>query len=302
MPPPSDSAVRLPPVAGRLAPLRAATARRADARVPFFIDGVEVGSVARTHLPLLAQCSDAPHVADDRVVWRDGTGGRDARLARLNHELRSLGLIRAWRDEAFAIVDPASLRVLARIERAAARFWGTLTFGAHANGYIRDAGQPGGPPTHLWIAQRSPTKATDPGCHDNLVGGGVPHGQAPAETLVREGWEEAGLTPAQMAGHVPGSVLRLQRDIPEGLQHEWLYSFDLELPAGWVPRNQDGEVSAFTLMPVDEALALACGGGTGPAMTVDAALVTLDFGVRHRLLADPDLARALEALRIVRLP
>ena len=302
MPAPSDSAVRLPPSAGRLAPLRAATARRADARVPFFIDGAEVGSVARTHLPLLAQCSDAPHVADDRVVWRDGTGGRDARLARLNHELRSLGLIRAWRDEAFAIVDPASLRVLARIERAAARFWGTLTFGAHANGYIRDAGQPGGPPTHLWIAQRSPTKATDPGCHDNLVGGGVPHGQAPAETLVREGWEEAGLTPAQMAGHVPGSVLRLQRDIPEGLQHEWLYSFDLELPAGWVPRNQDGEVAAFTLMPVDEALALACGGGTGPAMTVDAALVTLDFGVRHRLLADPDLALALEALRIVRLP
>ena len=302
MPAPSDSAVRLPPAAGRLAPLRAAAARRADARVPFFIDGAEVGSVARTHLPLLAQCSEAPHVADDRVVWRDGTGGRDARLARLNHELRSLGLIRAWRDEAFAIVDPASLRVLARIERAAARFWGTLTFGAHANGYIRDAGQPGGPPTHLWIAQRSTTKATDPGCHDNLVGGGVPHGQSPAETLVREGWEEAGLTPAQMAGHVPGSVLRLQRDIPEGLQHEWLYSFDLELPAGWVPQNQDGEVAAFTLMPVDEALALACGGGTGPAMTVDAALVTLDFGVRHRLLADPDLARALEALRIVRLP
>jgi len=287
------------------APLNAATARRPDTRVPFFVDGVEVGSVARAHLPLLAQCADAPHVGEDRVVWHDGAGGldaRDARLARMNQELRSLGLIRGWRDEAFALVDPASLRVLARIERAAARFWGTLTFGAHANGYVRDPGRPGGPPMHLWIAQRSPTKATDPGCYDNLVGGGVPHGQTPAETLVREGWEEAGLTPAQMTGHAPGSVLRLQRDIPEGLQHEWLYGYDLELPAGWVPRNQDGEVAAFTLMPVDEALALARGRGSGPAMTVDAALVTLDFGVRHRLLADADLVRALHGLRVVRLP
>jgi len=101
---------------------------------------------------------------------------------------------------------------------------------------------------------------------------------------------------------VPGSVLRLQRDIPEGLQHEWLYSFDLELPAGWTPQNQDGEVAAFTLVPVDRALAAACGRGSGPAMTVDAALVTLDFGVRHGLLADPDLARALEGLHIVRRP
>lgn len=270
--------------------------------MPFFIDGAEVGSVARAHLPLLAQCPDAPQVADDRVVWRDGAGGRDARLARLNQQLCAHGLIRAWRDETFALVDPASLRVLARIERAAARFWGTLTFGAHANGFVRDPDRPHGPPAQLWIAQRSPTKATDPGCCDNLVGGGVPHGQTPAETLVREGWEEAGLQPAQMQGHRPGSVLRLQRDVPEGLQHEWLYSFDLEVPVGWVPQNQDGEVAAFTLMPVDEALALALGHGAGPAMTVDAALVTLDFGVRHRLLVDADLAQALQGLRVVRLP
>ena len=79
---------------------------------------------------------------------------------------------------------------LALIERAAARFWGTLTFGAHANGYVADAQ---GRPTHLWIARRSTHKATDPGKLDNLVGGGVPHGQTPFETLVREGFEEAGL-------------------------------------------------------------------------------------------------------------
>lgn len=85
-------------------------------------------------------------------------------------------------------------RLLATFERAAARFWGTLTFGAHCNGYLADAH---GRPTHLWIARRSFTKPTDPGLLDNLVGGGVPHGQSPFDCVRREGWEEAGLSDAE---------------------------------------------------------------------------------------------------------
>ena len=75
------------------------------------------------------------------------------------------------------------------MERAAARFWGSLTLGAHCNGWV--AG-PGGRAAMLWIGRRAPHKATDPGRLDNLVGGGVPDGQSPDEALWREGWEEAG--------------------------------------------------------------------------------------------------------------
>ena len=46
------------------------------------------------------------------------------------------------------------------------------------------------------------------------------------------------------------------------------------------PSNQDGEVAALALLPIDEALHLAATG----QMTVDAALATLDFALRHRLL------------------
>ena len=108
---------------------------------------------------------------------------------------------------------------------------------------------------------------------------------------MREGWEEAGLTPAQMAAATPGRVIRLQRDIPEGLQLEDLHSFDLLLPADLLPQNRDGEVARFDLMPVAQALALAAAN----TMTVDAALVTLDFGLRHGLLAAPAGSAALFA-------
>ncbi|MDO9091790.1 MAG: DUF4743 domain-containing protein [Rubrivivax sp.] len=257
----------------------AALAHDPLARVPFFIDGREVGSVARAHLQALriwpqwlaVQAYSVSLTATDR----------NAALASINAALRDQGLVRAWRDELFAITDPGTGEHLACTERAAARFWGTLTLGAHANGYVADAQ---GRPTHLWIAHRSPTKATDPGLLDNLVGGGVPMGQTPLQALVREGWEEAGLSPAQMAAARATSVIRLHRDIAEGLQLEDLHGFDLPLPAGTVPVNQDGEVARFECLPVARALAHALSG----AMTLDAALVTLDFGLRHGLTPEAD--------------
>ena len=110
--------------------------------------------------------------------------------------------------------------------------------------------------------------------------------------LVREGWEEAGLRPGVVAAATPGRVIHLYRDIPEGLQHEHLHVFDLPLPADAVPCNQDGEVAELWLAPIDQALALAA----GSEMTVDAALVTLDFALRHGLLDDAALARRAAAL------
>ena len=255
-----------------------ATRHDAAARVPFRIDGQAVGSVARSHLPALA--------AHPSLVWATEAGvdllvpapERDAAFEHLNRWLREAGLIVAWRDEPYPVVALPGLAVLARFERAASRFWGTLTFGAHATGYVADGE---GRPTALWIAQRSLTKPTDPGMFDNLIGGGVPDGQTPLQTLVREGWEEAGLLQPQLRAAVPGRVIRLLRDIPEGLQHEWLHAYDLRLPEGVAPANQDGEVAGFRLLPMADALALAASG----AMTVDAALVTLDFALRHGLLA-----------------
>jgi len=267
-------------------------------RVPFRVAGRAVGTVALAHLAALGAWPRWLEVSERGVALI--ATDRDAALAEMHAALRAQGLIRAWRDETFPLFDPQTFEVLATMERAAARFWGSLTLGAHANGYVADKADAAGRPTHLWIAQRAADKATDPGLFDNLIGGGVPAGQTPLEALQREGWEEAGLSPALMAtavparlsAHLPASPLRLHRDVAEGRQLEDLHAFDLALPQGVLPQNQDGEVAGFQLLPLADAMALAASG----AMTVDAALVTLDFGHRHGWLIAEEVASISAAL------
>ncbi len=290
-----------------------ARARGGPARVPFLLldeGGPVLGSVAVQHLAALEEWPDAFERLDDdqgtprALMLRLPAPVRDARLAQVHARLRERGLIVAWRDEPYPLRDRDGGEH-GVIERAASRFWGTLTWGGHCNGYVADAS---GRPTHLWIARRSPTKAVDPGRLDNVIGCGVALGQTPREAVVREGWEEAGLVAAQMAGLVDGGLIDLECDIPQGRQHERLHVFDLEFPQGLVPRNVDGEVAEHRLMTIGEALERTAVG----ELTTDASLATLDFAVRHRLIEpitpgrEPtgaiahwpaDLAAAFEALR-----
>lgn len=249
-----------------------------------------MGSVATAHVPALHRW--AKWIAQDArgLHLVAPAAGRDDALAEMNEHLRGEGLIVAWRDETFALYEPASGAVLATFERAACRFWGTLTRGAHCNGFVAGAD---GRPTHLWIARRSNTKPTDPGKRDNLIGGGVPHGQTPLETLVREGWEEAGLTQDQMVAAKAGRIIRIDCDVPEGRMVEDIHVFDLALPAHRVPQNQDGEVSEITRMTTAQAAASAAAG----EMTTDAALVTLDFLLRYQLLPPATAPEVAEAMR-----
>jgi len=292
--------------------LELARACRGPARVPFVLpdgDGERtLGSVAIAHLAALRAWPEAfeerfhagaaaPSGGAPRALaLLLAATGRDEALARIHADLHRRGLIRAWRDEPYPLRDREGGEH-ARIERAASRFWGTLTLGTHCNGFVADAA---GRPTHLWIARRSQSKPTDPGRLDNLIGGGVALGQSPREALVREGWEEAGLRPEQMAGLEEGHVIELDCDIAEGRQHEWLFVFDLALPADVVPRNTDGEVAEHLLLPVAEALARAASG----ELTTDAALATFDFAWRRGLI-EPSVAseaqiRAFESLCIPR--
>jgi len=87
--------------------------------------------------------------------------------------------------------------------------------------------------------------------------------------LIKEAWEEAGI-PADLArAATRGGTLSVLREVPEGVQSEAIDVYDLALPATFEPRNQDGEVSEFMLLPFDQV--------ERRELTFEAALVAADY-------------------------
>ncbi len=242
----------------------------------FRIGGHAVGWVRRDWLPHLDPWK--PHFLKNRDALALAPAlrtaeARTAALAEVVEGLARAGAISGWRNERYAVVEAWGRPVLAHIERAAARFFGLTTFAAHANGIVRDGGG-----ARMWIARRSSTKPIDPGLLDNLVGGGMSAEADPLETLVREAGEEAGIPPALARIAIARGRLAILREVPEGVQQETLFAFDLELPAHFVPRNEDGEVAEVRLMTLDEVGAVI----EARKMTLDASLVAAGFLMDRR--------------------
>ena len=269
----------------------AARTFRAAAHLPFFIGTERLGWIGLDDVPLLALWPEWFDCSDTRVTLSPTLATLEARNAALDQAIRTLaegGRISGWRDETYVVRASFDAAPAALIERAAARFFGVLTFGVHANGIVADEHLP-----HLWLGKRSPTKPIDPGKYDNLMGGGIGWGYAVFTTLVKECWEESGV-PAELAARAqPGRSLHVLREVPEGVQAEQLFIYDLELPHDFKPANQDGEVSEHRLVSLAEAQRLIA----SESLTVDASLVTLDWLLRSgRLPATASDASGFEAL------
>jgi 8-oxo-dGTP pyrophosphatase MutT (NUDIX family) len=179
-------------------------------------------------------------------------------------QLAQEGFIPGWRNERYRIGEHFE------IERAAARPFGLTTYAVHANGIVFDKS--------MWVARRSRTKPVDPGMLDNLLGGGMTAGLSIEEVLVKEAWEEAGIAAPLARSATRGGSVRILREVPEGVQSEVIYVYDLALPADFEPTNQDGEVAEFRLLPFDEILRLL---RDTEQFTLDATLVAMDYFSRR---------------------
>jgi 8-oxo-dGTP pyrophosphatase MutT (NUDIX family) len=197
-----------------------------------------------------------------------GEAARTAAIGAVIEALHKEGAITGWRDERYAVVTAFEAPPLFYIERAAARFFGTTTYAAHANGYCG-----AGAACEMWIARRAASKPIDPGMLDNLVGGGMSAGVAPLRTIIREAHEEAGIPESFAANAVAAGTVGVLREVAEGVQSETIFVFDLELPREFQPHNNDGEVAEFRRVPLPALTEILRGGD----VTLDASLVMVDF-------------------------
>ncbi|SEI56419.1 NUDIX hydrolase [Paraburkholderia diazotrophica] len=269
-----------------------AAARRFDPsqHLPFVIDGERVGWIRATDVPLLVRWPDVFDIDAKSVTLApqfSTVALRSAALGSVIGALAADGCIPGWRDETYAIRNAFDAPPLAYIERAASRFFGTMTYAVHLNGVVEYEDRA----PQLWIARRSDTKATDPGMLDNVVAGGIGWGFSLTETIVKECWEEAGIPQEIAARAVAGRTAHVLQSLPEGTQAEQIFIYDLALPADFAPRNQDGEVGEHRLARIEDVAQSIEEG----AMTVDASLATLDCLLRRRWI-DEDACAGIDAL------
>ncbi|XVF88488.1 hypothetical protein PTKIN_Ptkin19aG0055300 [Pterospermum kingtungense] len=154
-------------------------------------------------------------------------------------------LIPGIRNELYPVTSSFGAPVFFSLERAAAPYFGIKAYGVHMNGYVEKDGK-----KFLWIGKRSPVKPTFPGMLDHLVAGGLPRGIACGENLMKECEEEAGIPRSLSSRAIPVGAVSYSDIQGYRFKRDVLFCYDLKLPEGFVPNNQDGEVESFKLIPV----------------------------------------------------
>ena len=189
-------------------------------------------------------------------------------------------MVPKWRNETLDVAPRWGAPAVFRLDRGAVPFFGTRAYGVHPNGYLRESGS-----LHLWVGRRAPDKRVAPDKLDNIVAGGIGNGHGLQETLLKEGEEEASIPRNLTSDALPAGVVSYRMESEFGVRDDVLFVFDLEMPADFVPKNQDGEIVHFELMPVSAVLDRV---RTSDDFKFNVNLVILDFALRHALLRPDD--------------
>ncbi|MFT5485556.1 MAG: 8-oxo-dGTP pyrophosphatase MutT (NUDIX family) [Paracoccaceae bacterium] len=261
---------------------------------PFIVDGRTVGHIRDRHRAHLERFADVFKLTADHVGLADGLDSYDARTEAVGHVLKSLageGVITGWRNEAYPIGGQWGGLYAFEIERAAAAFLGCRAYGVHINGFVRD-----GADVKLWIATRALDRPVCPGQLDNIIAGGQPVGLTLKQNVIKEAGEEAGVPEALARTAIPVGAITYTMENELGLKPDMMFCWDLELPADFQPRNTDGEVAEFRLLPAAEVLGIV---GSTDDFKFNCNLVIIDFCIRHGVLPPehPDYEAILNGLR-----
>ncbi len=262
--------------------------------LPFRVAGETLGWVRPSFAGALRRFPETFRVADHEVALSSQLATPDARSEAVDRVLRTLhsdGIVPKIRGERFAVANRFGEPPRLVIDRAAVTLFGTRAFGIHVNGYVGE-----GDAMRLWIGRRARDKAVAPGKLDHLVAGGQPAGLGLTENLLKEAHEEAGIAEALARRARPTGYCSYLIETGEGVRNDVLFTYDLAVPATFVPRNTDGEIEDYRLLAIGEVMRLTA---DTQDFKFNVALVNIDFLVRHGFVTpdDPDYIEIVAGLR-----
>jgi len=273
--------------------IRACNSWRPEHFVPLWRGEAKVGLIRRDNAEALHRFADVFSVEPDGV-WLIAPGDFDAVSAAVDVVVERLvaeGRVAKWRNEFFAVSPRWGEPPLFKLDRGAVGFFGVRAYGVHLNGWQR-----AGDTQQLWIGRRAADKKVAPDKLDNLVAGGIGHEHGIEATLIKEADEEASL-PTEIAGRaVAVGAVSYRMEVERGLRDDVLFLYDLEVPPGFTPKNRDGEIVEFRLMPASEVMERV---RRTDDFKFNVNLVIIDFALRHGLVTpqDPEYLDLVTGLR-----
>jgi len=244
--------------------------------LPFIVDGVIVGQIKRDFSRLLQKWPNLFVVSSERVALAVELNTFDLRtqaIAKVLAELVDDAVLTHLHGEQYVATAAVREQGLFLIDRAAAPYFGVRAFGQHINGFVRSEQS-----MKLWVAKRSADRRNFPGKFDNLVAGGLPHGISLRDNLIKECWEEAGISAELAASALPVGAVTYNAETVQGYKPDTLFCYDLELSPDFQPRCTDGEVESFSLWPIEKVMDVVC---NTTDFKLNCNLVIIDFLVRH---------------------
>jgi Domain of unknown function (DUF4743) len=250
--------------------------------VPLLAGNDRIGLLRRDNAEALRRFREIFAVEEDKVrlVVRGDVATVSGAVDEVVEALVAEHRVPKWRNETFDVAPRWGAPPVFRLDRGAVPFFGTRAYGVHLNGYRRE-----GDTLHLWVGRRAPDKKVAPDKLDNIVAGGIGNGHGLDETLLKEGEEEASIHTTLTRRAVPVGTVSYRMETELGIRDDVLFVYDLETPADFVPRNQDGEIVNFELMPASAVVERV---RSTDDFKFNVNLVILDFALRHGVLRPND--------------
>lgn len=253
---------------------------------PLYCGDCQVGMISPAVLAQLYNYPAIFTVSEERVVLSERLVSEQERSAALEEALLDMKRrdvfppLRGWRNECYEVRQSITEPLLFKMERSAAPLFGVRQYGVHINGFVRHSSLG----LCLWLQRRSATKQTWPGMMDNFVGGALADGVGVLETAVKEAAEEANVPECLASELRPAGSVSFLHLSQRGIHNNTLFIYDLELPETFLPSNNDGEVSGWELVPLDQVLATI----SSEEFKVTSSPVALDWLIRYgHLSVDP---------------